>query len=301
MTALAIAPDGNHLGIGYADGTTRVWPLDQPTFEAALVGPKAGAAVTRVQFDSSSRFLFATSLGDVVAAPRNGAPLSPAKIPGTVVAVAPELTSDRVRFAAVRGNLLQHRFLSTAFVINPPKAKGFAVPTSKDEVIPAANGPDPAKPAGPTFLAWTPSGRLFAGTPDGGVLAWSILMKPEPVNRDHKAAVRAWTACDGTGDFATGDDKGVVAVWPYKGGKPALGPVFTVPVVGLSFSPSGTLLAATDNTGWLALVDTATLKVVQRRKLPAPVKALAFGPNDDAIILANGKTAEVWWMPELMK
>ena len=301
VSALALAPDANHLGIGYADGTTRVWPLDQPTFEPGIPGPKAAGAVTRVQFDSSSRFLFATTAGEVIAAPRNGPPASPAKLTGTLVAVAPEVTNDRVRFAAVRGNVVAHRLLPTAFVVSPPKGKDFAVPTVKDELVPAGNGPDPAKPTGPTFLAWTLGNRLLAGATDGAVTAWSVQMKPEPVHRAHKAAVRVWAASHATGDFATGDDKGTVAIWPKAGGKPTAGAVFTVPVVALAFSPSGKWLAAADNTGWLVLVEAATLKVTQRKKLPAPAKTLAFGPKDDALILGNGKAVEVWKLAELFK
>ena len=60
-------------------------------------------------------------------------------------------------------------------------------------------------------------------------------------------------------------------------------------------------MAATDNTGWLAIVDATTLTVLRRKKLPAPVKALAFGPYDDALILGNGKAVEVWYLAELMK
>ncbi len=301
VTALSIAADGNHLAIGYADGTTRVWPLEQPTFDAMLPGPKADGPVTRVQFDSTSKFLFVTSATGVIAVPRNGSPAAPAKVNGTFVAVAPELSSNRVRFAAVRGNLVAHRFVATTFVLNPPKAKGFAVVGLKDEVTPAANGPDPGKPNGPTFLAWTGADRLLAGAPDGAVTVWSPLMKLEMVNRDHKAPVKAWAPCTGTGNFATGDDKGMVVIWPYKSGKPTAEAVFTVPVTGLAFSPSGAWLAVTDNTGWLAIVDVATAKVLQRKKLAAPIKALAFGPNDDAMILGNGKTVEVWHLPELMK
>ncbi|HEY1187066.1 MAG TPA: hypothetical protein VGE74_05380 [Gemmata sp.] len=65
--------------------------------------------------------------------------------------------------------------------------------------------------------------------------------------------------------------------------------------------PRGAWLAATERTGWLALVDVPTLKVLQRKKLPAPVTALAFGPNDDVMVLGPGKAVEVWWLPELMK
>ncbi len=301
VTALNIAPDGNHFAIGYADGSTRVGALDQPAYETMSPGPKVDGPVTRLQFDSSSQFLFATSSTGVVAVPRNGSPAAPAKINGAFVAVAPDLANDRVRFAAVRGNALAHRFLSTTFVLTPPKAKGFATTVPKDEVTPAGITTDPTKPTGPTFLAWTPADRLFAGAPDGSITIWSLPMKAETVNRDHKAPVKAWTACVGTGDFATGDDKGTIALWLYRGGKPTVEAVFAAPVTGLSFAPSGAWLAVTDNTGWLAIIEVPTGKVVQRKKLAAPVKALAFGPNEDTMTLGAGKTVEVWRLSELMK
>jgi hypothetical protein len=299
VTALAISADANHLAVGYADGTTRVCALDQPTFEPLLAGPKADGPVTRVQFDAASRFLFATTATGVVGAPRNGAPPAPARIVGPFVAVAPDVVNDRVRFAAVRGNLVAQRTVPAAFVSNPPKAKGFATVGPKDESA-AASAPDTGKPNGPTFLAWAPTDKLLAAAPDGTITVWSAAMKVETVNRDHKAPVKAWAACAGTGDFATGDDKGTVLLWPYKG-KPVAEPVFTAPVTGMSFAPSGARLAATDASGALAIVEVPTGKVIQRKKFPAPVKALAFGPNEDTLTIAAGKAAEVWWLRELMK
>lgn len=301
VTALAVAGNGNHLAIGYADGTARVWPLEQPTFDPMLPGPKADGPVARVQFDAACRLLFVSTPTGVVAAPRGGAPAIPAKLNGALVAVAPDLSGDRVRFAAVRGNVIASRLLSSSFVLNPPaKGKGFAVPAARDEITPQGVTADP-RVANPTFLAWTHSNKLLAGLPDGSVSVWSAQMRPEPAVREHKAPVRAWAASAATGAFATGDDKGAVAVWPFKGGKPTLAPVLTAPVAALSFSPSGLWLAAIDNAGTLVLADATTLQVVQRKKLPAPAKAMAFGPADDLLVLGGGKAVEVWWLPALLK
>jgi hypothetical protein len=301
VTALALSGNGNHLAIGYADGTARVWPLEQPTFDPMLPGPKADGPVTRVQFDPAGRVLFVSTPTGVVAAPRDAAPPAPARIPGAPVAIAPELSGDRVRFAAVRGNVVAHRLLSSSFVLNPPaKAKGFAVPAARDEITPQGVTADP-RFTNPTFLAWTYSNKLLAGAPDGSVSVWSAQMRPEPANRGHKGPVRAWAASPATGALATGDDKGAVAVWPLKGGKPTVGPVFSTPVVALAFAPSGLWVAALDNTGTLAIADATTLQVVQRKKLPAPARVFAFGPADDLLVLGSERAVEVWWLPVLLK
>ncbi|MBM3983491.1 MAG: WD40 repeat domain-containing protein [Planctomycetes bacterium] len=307
VTALGLAADNNALAIGYLDGTTRVWPLDQPTFDAMQPGPKADGPVTRIQFDSSSRFLFATTTYGVVAAPRGGVVMSPAKIPGGPVAVAPDLASERVRFAAVRGNTIQHRFLATTFIANPPKKDkdktAFTFPGKGDEVTPGASAPDPGKPngaAGPTFLAWGAGNRLFAGLNDGAIAIWTDTMRPEPQSRDHKATVKAWARA-GTGDFATGDEQGNVGVWSAKGGKPTVSSVLATPITALAFAPSGARLAVADGTGWLVIWDVATNKALHRVKRPAPVRAVAFGPADDVVILGARNTVEVWSVAELVK
>jgi hypothetical protein len=300
VTALALAPDHNTLAIGHADGTTRLWPLDQATFDAVLPGPKAEGPVTRVQFDTKSRFVFAHSATGVVAAPRNPAP-SVAKLPGFPIAVAPEPDAERIRFAAVRGNALQLRLIATAFVQHPKgRDNGYVLPGKGDEVPPTGLGKDPAKPAA-TFFAWTPGGKLMAGQPDGSILAWSGPLRPEAASRDHKAAVKAWAACPTTGDFATGDDQGHVGVWSAKGGKPALTSVLATPITGLSFNATGSRLVVTDTTGWLVIWDVSAAKAIHRVKRPAAIRAVAAGPTDDVVLLAVGKTVEVWWVSELVK
>ena len=301
VTALAIAPDGNLLGIGYADGTTFIWPLDQPTFDVMLPGPKCDGPVSRIQFDTASRFIFVTCPSGVVAAPANGPPAVPAKISGAFVAVFPELADERIRFAAVRGNTLQSRFVSQNFVLNPPKAKGFALPGKGDEIIPAGVAPSVPKPPGPTFLAWRPNGSLVAGQPDGSIAMWTNAMKPEPTVREHKSPVRVWAEHLDCGDFATGDDQGNVGYWSFKATKPTVTSVLTAPITGLAFNPSGGWLFVTDNTGWLVVWDVTTAKAIHRVKRSTAVKAIAFGPHDDIVIVAAGKTVEVWRLRELMK
>ena len=302
VTALALAPDGNSLGIGYADGSTRIWPLDQRAFDDFLPGPKADGPVSRVQFDSKNQFVFAHGPMSVVAAPRNGPSMTTAKLPGFPVAIAPEPDGERIRIAAVRNNL-QLRLVATTFLQNPPKGKekGYAVPGKTDEITPAGLK-DPAKPPATTFFAWTPGDKLLAGQPDGSILVWSNALKSEAASRDHKAAVKAWASCPATGSFATGDEQGAVGIWSAKGGNPTVTPaVLSAPITGLSFNATGSRLILSDGSGWLVIWDVATAKAVHRVKRPVAIKAMAAGPTDDVILIAAGKTVEVWWLPELVK
>src|SRR5262249_30100001 len=149
-----------------------------------------------------------------------------------------------------------------------------------DEVIPMGNSPDPVKPGGAaplTFLAWTPGGRLLAGQPNGTITVWNSTMKPEPPGSDHKAPVRAWAACGITGDFATADDHGTLAVWSSKADKTKVTSVFATPVTGLSFNTTGTRLLVTDSTGWVVIWDVAAGRAVHRVKRPVAAKASAYG------------------------
>jgi hypothetical protein len=74
VTALSLAADGNLLGIGYGDGTVRLWPLDQPTIDPMQPGPKADGAVHRIQFDRRTLYVFAHTATGAFAAPRGGPP-----------------------------------------------------------------------------------------------------------------------------------------------------------------------------------------------------------------------------------
>lgn len=301
VTALALAPDGGTLAIGHADGTTRLWPLDQPTFDPAQAGPKGDGAITRVQFDSKSEFVFAHTATGVSIAPRSGPILPTARVPGTPVAVSPDV-DGRVRYVAVRGNALQQRLLPLDFVTKPPKAaRDFAVAQARDEIQPM-DAKDATKPANLTLLAWASATKVVGAQQTGTVTSWSQTMRADAPANDHKAPVRAWAAC-ATGDFVTGDEKGNVALWYAKGGKPTLWPLFeNTPVAALALNATGTRLAAADNTGWLVVWDTATGKpAYPRTKRPAAVKALAFGPTDDLMLVSSGRAVQVWVLAELMK
>lgn len=301
VTALALGPDGKTLAIGHADGSVRLWPLDQATFDPPLPGPRAEGAVTRVQFVASGRFVFAHTATGAFGAPAIGGRAAVAKLPGAPVAVATDPDGDRLRFAAVRGNLLQHRLIRDAFVQLPPGDRGFVTPGKGDEIIPAGAAKDPQRPANLTFLAWTPGGKLFAGSPDGTINMWSAATKADAPSRDHKAPVRAWADTAATGDFATGDDAGNVGIWSAKGGKPTVTSVLATPVTGLSFGPTGARLAVTDSTGWLVIWDVAAGRAIHRVKRATGLKAVALGPGDEFVALAFGRTVEVWWIPELVK
>lgn len=301
VTALALAPDGNTLGVGFANGQSRLWLLDQPTFESWLLGPQGDGAITRMQFDASSSWVFAHTATGAFVAPRTGPLAVAVKIPGTPVAIAATLADDRIRLAAVRGNTLQHRVLPVSFVLHPPtKTRDLAIPGKTDEITPINIPRDPPKPPGPTFLGWG-GDRLYAGQPDGTITIYNLAMRPEAPARDHRAAVRAWAASP-QGDFATGDEKGTVALWSARGGKPTLWPVFDgVAVTGLSFNRTGSLLAITDSTGWLAIWDISADRMRYRIKRPTVVRAITFGPSDDLLLLAARRTVEVWSLHELVK
>jgi hypothetical protein len=300
VTSLALSPDGKLLAVGHADGAVRMWPLDQATFDPYLPGPKGDGAVSRVQFVAGGRFVFAHTATGAIGAPVARPPAAPAKLPGTAVALAPELDGDRLRFAAVRNNLLQFRTIRDAFIDAPPPGKGFTLPGKGDEVIPAGAPKDGSKVAGPTFLAWSSGGRVFAGLSDGTVNTWAA-MRPEAPSRDHKSPVKAWADSPSTGDFATGDDAGNVGIWGAKGGKPVVSSVLATPVTNLSFGPGGTRLAVTDATGWLVIWDVREAKAVHRVKRATPLKAVALGPGDEFVTFAFGKTVEVWRIADLVK
>lgn len=301
VTALALSPDGTTLAIGHADGTTRLWPLDQPTFDPAQAGPKGDGAITRVHFDSKSEFVFAHTATGVSIAPRTGPIVPVARVSGTPVAVSPDI-DGRVRYVAVRGNVMQPRLLSLEFVTKPPKrARDFAVAQARDEILPI-DGKDVTKPANLTLLAWASATKVVGAQQNGTVTAWSQTMRPEAPSREHKAPVTAWAAC-ATGDFATGDDKGNVVFWYAKGGKPTVWPLFeSAPVAALALNATGTRLLATDDTGWLVVWDTTTGKLAHpRAKRPAAVKALTFGPTNDLVVVSSGRAVQLWALAELMK
>lgn len=302
VTALAVSPHGT-VAVGYADGSTLVWALDQATFEAPRTGPRADGAVRRIEFDPAGKFAFLACDAGLVAAPFDTPPHTPLLIPGEHVAIRPD--PNRERFAAVRAGRLHVRYAPMDLAKDPPAGRavnGFVVSTPKDETVPFGGFAAGTVPPGgkPTFLAWHPAGRLVCGRPNGtitamptgtpGVLPVVIL--------EHKAAVRAWAASAG-GDFATGDDAGFIGFWPEKSMKPTKFKAGAGAIRGLAFNPRRGELAAVDAAGWVSVWHpTSGTKLFAVKPKPLP-RAVAYGPNEDLLMIADGKGVEVWWLPAL--
>jgi hypothetical protein len=306
VTALGISTDGSMLVIGYKDGSTRVWNFDHAAIDPFNIGPKCDGPPTRIHFDRTGNVVYMSGSGGTVAAPCLPPPEVPVKIPGDPLAVFPFPGGER--FAAIRGNTLVLRYVPTTLITKPPAkgakgakgAKEFLVTAPRDETIPndtkAALVPPPQRP---TFLAWHPTGKLLAGQPDGSILSWGASGPSYTrVAREHMAAVRVWAASPSTWDFATGDDRGVVGLWENKAMTPRTFTASSGAITQLAFSPSGSHLATADAAGvrvWDLWTQRSILRVTRSGA------KLAFGPNDDLLLLSDGKAVELWSVSELAK
>jgi hypothetical protein len=300
VTAVATTPDGSALIVGYKNGNTRIWRFDQPAIEPSSPGPKADGAPTHIQFDGTGAIVYMSCTTGTVAALWNDPPESPVKIPGEPLAVFAFPSGER--FAAHRGNGIILRYVPTNMVKKPmAKAKGFVVTAAKDEVVPADVKAPIGSPQKPTFLAWHPTGKLLGGQADGTILNWGATGPGAAAIREHKAAVRAWAASPSTWDFATGDDKGIVGLWANKSMTPKTFTAASAAITHLSFSPSGSHLAILDSTGTVWVWDLFAMRSNLKATRPTPVKSLAFGTQDDLLLLSAGKGVEMWHIPELAK
>ena len=305
VTAIAVSADCSVMVVGHKNGTTRVWRFDNATFDAFGTGPRADGPITRIQFDSTGSIVYLSCTGGMVAGAWSDPPEVPVKIPGDPVVIFPFPKEER--FAALRGNAPVLRMVPTATIKKPVgpvgKGKGFLLTTAKDETIPIdAKGAFAASPAKPTFLAWHTTGKLIAGQPDGSIVSWGATGPAGVVvSREHRAPVRAWAASPATWEFATGDDKGIVGLWYQKAMIPKTFTATTAAVTHLSFSPTGAHLAVADAAGAVWIWDVATTKQVVKTTRPTPVKAMAFGPTDDLLLLSDGKAVELWSVSELGK
>jgi WD40 repeat protein len=250
-----------------------------------------------------------TCSGGTVAALWNSPPEVPVKIPGDFIALFAAQGGER--FASLRGNALTIRHVPTSLIKKPtsvpkkatthPKTKGFLVTAATDELIPNDAKGQLAAPAGRlTFLAWHPTGQLLGGMPDGSILSWGTTGPGSTIaTREHKAPVRAWAASPNTWDFATGDDKGVIGIWANKSMTPkTFIASASAAITHLSFSPSGTHLAAKDAEGTISVWDLSALRAILKVRRPA-AKTIAYGPDDDLLLLSDGKAVELWYIPEL--
>ncbi len=311
VSALATAPDCSVLVIGYKNGITRIWRFERATIDPSDfdLGPKSDGPSTNIQFDATGSIIYMTCTGGTVAALWNTPPEVPVKIPGDFIAVFAAQGGER--FASLRGNTLTIRHVPTSLIkkpvsapkkaATPPKTKGFLVTAATDEQIPNDAKGLLAAPAGHlTFLAWHPTGKLLGGMPDGSILSWGASGPGSTIaTREHKAPVRAWAASLNTWDFATGDDKGVIGIWADKSMIPkTFIASASAAITHLSFSPSGTHLAAKDAEGTISVWDLSAQRAILKVRRPA-AKAIAYGPDDDLLLLSDGKAVELWYIPEL--
>lgn len=299
VTALALSPIDGSVLVGYADGSTRGWRLDQPAFEEPLPGPRADGAVRRITPDPAGRVVYLHTDAGLTAAALRTPPRNPVVLPGDPAAVFFE--PDRDRFAAVTDGRVRVRYLPLGLIAVPPPGRavgGFVRSVPQDEVLPLGVPPAPAPlPGKPTFLAWHPAGRVFCGQPDGAIVTWNgASPRPAEVSREHRAAVRAWAAAPARGDFATGDDAGWVGYWPNRSAFPLPFRAAGAAVRCLDFAPcSGDLLVA-DAGGGVAVWDPAAVVKRWEVRRPGPIAAAAFGPADDVILIARGRAVEVVWL-----
>jgi hypothetical protein len=286
VTAIAMSPVDNVAVVGHANGTTRVWALDRPAFEGPHDGPRADGPVKRIQFSADGATVYLTCNGGFTAGSRDAPPKTPVKLLGELVAVFPEAGAER--FAALRGARISQRLIPAAIVKDPSVSlpvKGFVLPVSRLEVPPSGSRPELNPPVPkPTFLAWHPTGKLLAGTPSGEIVTWGTGMASSSATKAHTAAVTAWADAGGTWDFATADASGTIGVWANKSMTPTTFKTGAA-VTGLAMSYFGTHMAVVSADG--AEVWTTTGERVAR--VPGSVKAVAFGPTDDLLLIADGK------------
>ncbi|HSQ56734.1 MAG TPA: hypothetical protein VLM40_13415 [Gemmata sp.] len=298
VSALALGPDGSVLIVGYRDGTTRVWRLDQPAIDPFSLGPRSDGPPSRIDFDSTGTMVYMACRAGTVAALWNIPPAAPVKIPGDPFAAFPFPNGER--FAAIRGNALVLRNLPLALIKKPTEGKGFTLTTPSIEVQPADVKARIPMPQRPTFLAWHPTVQLLVGHRDGSISDFGETgARSNVVSREHKAAVRVWAASNSTWDFATGDDRGVVGLWENKSMKPRTFTAATGGVTRLAFSPSATRLAVGDTSGAVRVWDLGAERAIVR--VSRVGASFAFGPNDDTLLLSDGKHVDLWSLDELAK
>ena len=130
VTALAALPD-NLVVVGHANGATRVWALDRPTFDAPRESVRADGPVRRIQSSAHGPMLFLTCDRGFTAGLRDAPPKTPVKLLGEMVAVDPETGAER--FAALRGGKIYPKLVPTAIVKDPSVSipvNGFVLPVS---------------------------------------------------------------------------------------------------------------------------------------------------------------------------
>ena len=193
VSALALVPGRPTLLAAYEDGSTRIWPLDRPTFDGWQIGPKCDGPCRQLTFTGAGGTAVLSCPGGSLAVPLDAPPINPLKIPGDFVSVQGSAGKEKDRFAALRAGKMAVRFLPPNLVSHPvgTPVKGVVRLGPKQEAVDPLYKNDLPAPAKLTFLTWHPSGVLLGGLPDGSVIVWSAAEKTfHTENPTHKAPVR---------------------------------------------------------------------------------------------------------------
>jgi WD40 repeat protein len=93
----------------------------------------------------------------------------------------------------------------------------------------------------------------------------------------------------------------MVGLWAYRSTAPRTFRAAEGAITHLAFSPSGVYLVVADSTNVVRVWDLFSQRAVVKTARSNPVRAVAAGPNDDLVLLADGKSAELWHLDELVK
>lgn len=303
VTALALVPGRTSLLAAYADGTTRLWPLDLPTIEDWTPGPIADGPTRRIRFGDGGRIVVLAGPSGTVVTPLDMPPPAPLRIAGDTVAIVPAKVKDRDRIAVLRGNRVQVRLLPAGLPTAPAgmPVNGFIPLNAKQETPDNTYRLDLASPAKLTFLTFHPTGLLIAGQPDGSVISWPQKGNFKVENTTHKAPVRTIAFGTARPDMALGDDKGIVTMWPGSSLLPTRHAMLTSAVAALAIDSKGQRLAAADSAGNVTIHTVKPPAEIATFKASGPVSSLAFGPGDDSIIVAVGTVIEIRMLEPLLK
>jgi hypothetical protein len=306
VTALTIMPPNDGVLVAYANGTTRIWQFNEPVFEAPHLGPRMPSAVRRVAHEpDGKRVTFTCDTGLVIASldPPGRAMLF---IPGEHATAFYEPNRDR--FAAIRNDRVHVRYIPMNLLSDPPLIRvksGIVVSTPQDETLPLGMPPTGFNfltGGKPTFLAWRSDGGLLAGRADGTIntmnTAKAAKIATPFVGPNHRSPVRAWERGP-NGELAFGDDDGFVGILS-KSGRWKKFRTGGVAVRTIAFNPCGGEVAVLDDSGWVSLWDPETGTKLLELRQRQPVNAIAYGPRDDILMLADGAGVDVWWRPELL-
>jgi len=303
VTALALIPGRSTLLASYADGTSRHWALDRPTIEDWRPGPTVEGSVKSIRFgDGGKTAIFAGAQGSVIV-PLDSPPLAPLRIAGEILAIAPAKAKERDRMAVLRGNRILVKLLPAGLPQKPTGTaiNGFTLLTTKQETQDASYRVDLTPPAKLTFLAFHPTGLLMGGQPDGSVITWSQKGPFKVENTTHKSPVRVVLHSPNGTDFALGDDHGLVTLWQNRTLLPTRHAMLTSTVTALALASSSQRLAAGNAAGQITIHDVKPPAEVGTLKVQGAVKALAFGPDDDSLIVAVGRGIEIHMLDSVIK